>query len=187
MVRQNCTKRILESLLIGLLKCITYFIDNAIFKKLSIVLRDSDCAVSKQFGHHFQAYPSVKAPGSIGVSGNVGKDSLFIATWKDRRREILSQARDEGDRSFASLRMTRDRVIALALRRLFYLVSERGLQKIGLVVQSGCKPPGFLGQNTVFWQGGLQPEYRQMAIFCKPVCPTLKTFRRERISSQEKS
>ena len=51
----------------------------------------------------------------------------------------------------------------------FYLVSERGLQKKGLVVRSGCKPPGVLERNTVFWQGGLQLERRQMAFFCKPV------------------
>lgn len=32
------------------------------------------CAVPKELCYYLQAYPSVKAPGSIGVSGNVGED-----------------------------------------------------------------------------------------------------------------
>ena len=34
----------------------------------------SGCAVTKELCYHLQAYPSVKAPGSIGVSGDVGED-----------------------------------------------------------------------------------------------------------------
>ena len=40
------------------------------------MLCDSGCAVTKEFCYHFQAYSSVQAPGSIGVSGNVGEDRL---------------------------------------------------------------------------------------------------------------
>ena len=40
------------------------------------MLRDSGCAVSKEFGYHLQAYSPVQAPGSIGVSGDVGEDRL---------------------------------------------------------------------------------------------------------------
>ena len=32
------------------------------------------CAVPKELCYYLQAYSSVQAPGSIGVSGNVGKD-----------------------------------------------------------------------------------------------------------------
>ena len=44
------------------------------------MLCDSCCAVTKEFCYHFQAYSSVQAPGSIGVSGNVGKDRFINAT-----------------------------------------------------------------------------------------------------------
>ena len=40
------------------------------------MLRDSGRAVSEEFGYHFQAYSPVQAPGSIGVSGDVGEDRL---------------------------------------------------------------------------------------------------------------
>ena len=40
------------------------------------MLRDSGCAVSQKFRHHFQAYSPVQAPGSIGVPGDVGEDRL---------------------------------------------------------------------------------------------------------------
>ncbi len=38
------------------------------------MLCDSGCAMSQEFGDHFQAYPSIQTPGSIGVSGDVGED-----------------------------------------------------------------------------------------------------------------
>ena len=40
----------------------------------------SGCAVPQELCHHLQAYSSVQAPGSIGVSGNVGKDRFINAT-----------------------------------------------------------------------------------------------------------
>ena len=40
------------------------------------MLRDSDCAVPKEFCYNLQAYPSIQAPGSIGMSGDVGEDGL---------------------------------------------------------------------------------------------------------------
>ena len=40
------------------------------------MLRDPGRAVSEEFGDHLQAYPSIQAPGSIGVSGDVGEDRL---------------------------------------------------------------------------------------------------------------
>ena len=38
------------------------------------------CAVPEELCYHLQAYPSVQAPGSIGVSGNVGEDRFINAT-----------------------------------------------------------------------------------------------------------
>ena len=43
------------------------------------MLHNHDCAVSKELGHLFQAYPPVKASGSICVPGDMREDLLF--TW----------------------------------------------------------------------------------------------------------
>ena len=40
----------------------------------------SCCAVPQEFCYHLQTYPSTQTPGSIGVSGNVGKDRFINPT-----------------------------------------------------------------------------------------------------------
>ena len=44
------------------------------------MLCDSGCAVPKEFNYYLQAYSSIQAPGSLGVSDNVGKDRFINAT-----------------------------------------------------------------------------------------------------------
>ena len=53
-----------------------YFCKDALIQQFCVMLRDSGCAMPKELCYHFQAYPSVQAPGGIGVSGDVGEDRL---------------------------------------------------------------------------------------------------------------
>ena len=69
------------------------------------------------------------------------------------------------------------------LKKVFYLVSERGLQKKGLAVRSRCKPPGVLGQNTVFGQGVYNQNAARWRFFVNLSGPTVKTICRELFSS----
>ena len=60
----------------------------------------SGCAVPQELGYHLQAYTSVQAPGSIGVSSNVGKDRFINPTQVPDGIEIDVEFMISNDREF---------------------------------------------------------------------------------------
>ena len=60
----------------------------------------SGCAVTQELGDHLQAYSSVQAPGSIGVSGNVGKDRFINPTQVPDGFQIYIEFMIPDDREF---------------------------------------------------------------------------------------
>ena len=64
------------------------------------MLCDSGCAMPQELGYHLQAYTSVQAPGSIGVSSNVGKDRFINPTQVPDGFEIDVEFMISNDREF---------------------------------------------------------------------------------------